>query len=130
MEFNMGSMSKRPTNLNLFTISFPITAIVSIIHRITGILLFLYIPIALWMLSESLRSQVSYMALMERLSTTCWQLVVFMGLGSFIYHLLAGLRHIVMDIGFAESQSEGRATAIWFIIIYLACLIGIGAWIW
>ena len=50
-------MDKRPINLNFLTMTFPITAIVSLLHRMSGIFLFLLIPLLLWMLQESLASE-------------------------------------------------------------------------
>lgn len=126
----MGITNRRPVHLNLFQIRFPITAIVSIIHRVTGVLLFFFIPISLWLLSESLQSAESYQKFMHTLDSTCWKVVVFLGMASFSFHLLAGLRHLLMDLGFGESKESGSSTAVWLIIVYLACLLGLGVWVW
>lgn len=126
----MGMTNRRPVHLNLLQIRFPITAIVSIIHRVTGVLLFFFIPVALWMLGQSLDSKDSYLALMNKLDSTCGKLIVFAGFASFSYHLLAGFRHILMDFGFAESKEGGSSSSVWLIIVYLACLLGLGVWVW
>jgi succinate dehydrogenase / fumarate reductase cytochrome b subunit len=54
---------KRPKNLNLFTIRLPVNAIISILHRMSGMVLFLVLPALLWTLSQSVQSEVSYTAL-------------------------------------------------------------------
>ena len=126
----MGVNDQRPVNLNLFTIRFPITAIVSIIHRITGVLLFFFIPISIWMLRELLHSKDTYNNLMTLLEQPIYKGIVFLGIGAFMYHILAGTRHILMDFGFGEEKEGAKATSVWLFIIYLACLVAIGGWLW
>lgn len=107
----------RPVHLNLTLIRFPITAVASILHRITGVILFIFIPILLLELQNSLQSAESFEHLKEGFDTIGGQLLGFIIIGSFIYHFLAGIRHLLMDFGYGESHSIGRWTAKMVIIV-------------
>lgn len=121
---------KRPINLNLFTISFPIPAIVSILHRISGVILFLLIPFLLWGLSLSLASQTSYDNLQSFLSQPLMKWLLWFLLASFIYHLIAGIRHLFMDVGIGESLRGGRLGAQLTLLISLILIVLLGIWLW
>lgn len=121
---------KRPVNLNLFTIRFPIMAIASILHRISGVILFLAMPLFLWMLNQTLASEDHFVTLQQCLSKPFMKLILWIILGSLIYHILAGIRHMIMDMGFAESLSAGRITAQILIAIAAVAWLLIGVWLW
>ena len=125
-------MSKqRPINLNLLTIRFPITAIVSILHRASGVFLFLLVPLLIWMLSVSLSSPTDFMMLQDTLSGTFWKLLLWLILSAWVYHLLAGMRHILMDFEIlSESLASGRLSAKVVSILSVIFFILIGAWLW
>ena len=120
---------RRPINLDLTRLSYPPMAIASILHRISGIVLFLLLPVSLYFLSLSLRSPQSFDHL-QQLLNGCWAKVLLWAFGSaMIYHVLAGLRHIVMDMGWGESLESGRRSA-WSVIILAAVLIlALGVWV-
>lgn len=122
--------ANRPKNLNLTTISFPITAISSILHRITGILLFLLIPFSLHWLESSLASQAEFNALAECLNSVFAKIVIWGILSALFYHLFAGVRHIVMDLGFGESLEAGKRGSQLVILLAILVSIGIGVWLW
>lgn len=121
---------KRPVNLDLTTIKFPVTAIASIAHRVSGVVLFLALPILLWMLDRSLASEQTFTDLTQLLAAPLAKLVVWGILAAVIYHLVAGTRHLIMDLGIGESLKGGRlgATLVWVISIVLILLAGV--WIW
>jgi succinate dehydrogenase / fumarate reductase cytochrome b subunit len=98
----------RPVNLNLFKMKFPVTAIVSILHRLTGVLLFFLIPILLWVFDLSLRSSASYLMLQKTFLMWPIKLLAWLALSAFIYHLIAGLRHLIMDMGFGEGLISSK----------------------
>lgn len=124
------SRKRRPVNLNLFTIRFPVTAVVSILHRLSGILLFFAVPALIWALDFSLSSPDNFAAV-QLFMTHCWVKVLLWffvtGLG---YHLFAGLRHLVMDMGWGESLAVGRVTAflVMFFSLLFSVLLGIYLW--
>ncbi len=108
----------------------PVTAISSLLHRITGIVLFISIPFILWGLSNLLDSQTSYQHLLEQLKTPLGMFVSWIVLISLSYHILAGFRHLLMDMGFGETMETGRATSWTVILIALVSAILWGVWLW
>ena len=109
---------KRPVNLDLATMKFPVMAIVSILHRISGIVLFLLMPVLLYGLDQSLNSAHGFDMMSELLTTTLGKLIILTFAAAFIYHVLAGIRHMLMDMGLGEHLPAGRYTA--RVIIFLA----------
>ena len=122
---------KRPVNLDLSTIKFPVTAIASITHRVTGVAIFLALPILLWMLDRSLTSPESFADLKELMMTSLLvKLVVWGILSVLLYHLVAGIRHLIMDTGVGESLEGGRRGAKLAFIISAVLILLVGVWIW
>ncbi len=98
----------RPKNLNLFTIRLPINAVVSILHRASGVGLFLALPLILLALQYSVRSQEHYAALIS-LSNTWIVKLVLIGLSwAFFHHFFAGIRHLLQDIHWMTSLQKAR----------------------
>lgn len=121
---------KRPVNLDLTTMKFPITAIASILHRISGVILFILFPGCLYFLSAALKSEVSFERLMLRLEHPGYQFLLWVFSAALIYHALAGFRHLLMDIGLGEGLLAGRRSAIIVIsaTILLVGIIGVCIW--
>ena len=121
---------KRPVNLDLSTIKFPVTAIASITHRVTGVAIFLALPILLWMLDRSLASPESFADLKELMTSPLVKLVVWAILAVLLYHLVAGIRHLVMDAGVGETLEGGQRGAKLGFIISVVLILLVGGWIW
>ncbi|OGV51078.1 MAG: succinate dehydrogenase, cytochrome b556 subunit [Legionellales bacterium RIFCSPHIGHO2_12_FULL_42_9] len=122
---------KRPVNLDLATIKFPVMAISSILHRIAGVVLFLLFPVITYFFELSLKNAGTFTQLQWWFSgSLCCKFVLWVFGAAIIYHLLAGIRHMVMDVGFGESLSAGRRSAVGVIAaaIFLTLLLGI--WLW
>lgn len=121
---------KRPVNLNLLTIQFPIPAIISILHRISGFFLFLCIPLLLWMLQTSLSSINHFNNLQDILGSFWIKGFMWVIIAALLLHLVAGIRHMLMDLGFGESLRAGRFSA-WLVIVLAAILtLATGVWLW
>jgi succinate dehydrogenase / fumarate reductase cytochrome b subunit len=121
---------KRPVNLDLSSLKFPPMAIASILHRVSGVALFLLLPFILFLLGRSLHSAESFAQVQSQLREIPWQLILWAFGAALIYHLLAGIRHIIMDMGFGESLSTARATAVFVIVLAVIAAIFLGIWIW
>jgi succinate dehydrogenase / fumarate reductase cytochrome b subunit len=121
---------QRPKNLDLTTIRFPIPAIVSILHRISGVVLFLLIPIVLWGLDTSLSSQDSFQSLHDHLTSPVAKVMVWFLLTPFLYHFVAGIKHLLMDINIGIELKTGRLAAILTIIIAFLLIVLSGVYIW
>ena len=101
----------RPKNLNLFTIRLPINAIVSILHRVSGIGLFLSIPLILLALQYLVRSEGSYTILTSCLDTWFIKLVLIGLSWAFFHHFFAGIRHLLQDIHWMTSLNNARLSS-------------------
>lgn len=121
---------ERPVNLDLIKFHFPVMAIVSIIHRITGVIIFLSIPALLYVLHASLISQASFSKLETCLAYPISKVVLIGILACAIYHLFAGLRHLIMDLGVGEGKTSARVTAWFVILLSIAGAVFIGVWLW
>ena len=121
---------KRPVNLDMLSIRMPITAWASITHRATGVFLFAGIALFLWALDASLSSPESFAALQECLQHPLLKLVVWAVLAGLIYHSLAGVRHLIMDMGIGETMAGGILGARIVIALSLVLILLAGIWIW
>ena len=121
---------KRPVNLDLTTIKFPVPALASISHRIAGVALFVAIPILLWLLDRSLASPESFAQTKELLAAPLAKLVIWGILAAVIYHLVAGIKHLIMDWGIGETLEGGRRFAIAGFVIAAVLMFLAGVWVW
>lgn len=121
---------QRPINLDLFTIKFPITAIVSILHRASGVFLFLLIPFLLWMLGASLSSPEGFNTISNLLNHFLIKLFILLVLGALYYHLVAGIRHLIMDTGRGEQLQQAQFSARLTIAIAIILTLVTGIWLW
>lgn len=105
-----------PVNLNLLTVAFPITAVVSILHRISGVLLFLAMPPLLYVFHLSLQDAEGYARVVS--VTGAWPVrlgLLLMG-WALLHHLFAGTRFLLLDLDIGLSRSQARATA-WLVVV-------------
>lgn len=121
---------KRPVNLDLTTIKFPVTAIASITHRATGVAIFFAIPILLWMLDRSLASPEGFAEMKELMTAPLMRLLVWGILAVILYHLVAGVRHLFMDMGYGETLEGGRRGAFLVFGISAVLILLVGGWVW
>ncbi len=120
----------RPVNLDISTIKLPITAIVSILHRASGVILFAVVAILLWMLDVSLSSEAGFAELQEILTSPVFQFVLWASLAALAYHLVAGVRHLIMDVGIGESLEGGLVGAKLVMFFAVVLIVLAGVWIW
>lgn len=120
---------KRPINLNLFTIRFPLPAIASILHRISGFVLFLMIPLLLWALDYSL-TDTGFDSLRSMLSMPLLKFLVWVLLLPLCYHLVAGVRHLLSDMHIGNTRAGGKKAALSVFVIFAVLAILTGIWLW
>lgn len=121
---------KRPVNLAMTTMKFPLMAIISILHRLSGVILFLVIPFVLYGLSESLASEESYNKIQKCFTAPVSKVIIWLVLSALSYHLLAGIRHLIMDIGCGEKTATARKTGAVVILFTVLAALLIGDWLW
>ena len=120
----------RPILNNPFKYRFPITAIASIAHRLTGVVLFFAIPSALWAMHLIASSPSDFAHLSACLQSVLGKLAIWVILVSLAYHVLAGIRHLVMDCGFAESLAAAKFSSWLVLILAVVIMIILGVWLW
>jgi succinate dehydrogenase / fumarate reductase cytochrome b subunit len=101
----------RPKNLNLFTIKLPINAVVSILHRVSGVGLFLSIPLILLAFQSLVHSESSYLTLAGWLNTWFVKLLLIGLAWAFFHHFFAGIRHLFQDIHWMTSLNNARLSS-------------------
>jgi succinate dehydrogenase / fumarate reductase, cytochrome b subunit len=122
--------SQRPVNLDLRTIKLPVTAYTSILHRASGIILFVGLAIMLYALSKSLGSEEGFGEVKACMTSALAKLVIWGLLSSLLYHLVAGIRHLIMDMGIGESLEGGKLGSKIVIAISVVLIVLAGVWIW
>lgn len=122
--------SKRPVNLDITTIKLPLPAYTSILHRITGILLFVGVGFLLYALDLSLSSEQSFAELKALMSGGLVKFIVWVLLSGLIYHFVAGVKHLLMDVGIGEGKESGKAGAIVTVVLSAVLIVLAGVWVW
>lgn len=112
------------------SLKWPITSLSSILHRVSGVLLFLAVPFCLWALEKSLSSQAGFNEIRSMLQGGFAKFVLWAILSMLAYHIVAGVRHLLMDAGVGESLEGGVMGSRLVIIIGVVTAISLGAWIW
>lgn len=121
--------NKRPININPLSIRLPLSALVSIAHRLSGILVFLLIPAMLWSLNLSLASPEGFNQAIDSFYSPVSKFVVWIFLGGILFHFCAGIRHLLMDVHIGGSLKGGRRGAWLVIVISFLLTLGVGCWI-
>ena len=109
--------TKRPVNLDIGTIKLPVTSYVSILHRISGVILFLAVAPLLWVFEASLESQQSFQSLQEWFANPICQIILWGSLAALAYHAIAGIRHLIMDFGIGEDSFESGRRSAWIVVV-------------
>ncbi|WP_286917835.1 succinate dehydrogenase, cytochrome b556 subunit, partial [Pseudomonas sp. UBA6276] len=94
--------------LDLRTIKLPVTAYTSILHRISGVILFLGIALMLYALGKSLGSEEGFGEVKAYMTSPLAKFVIWALLSALLYHLVAGVRHLIMDMGIGETLEGGK----------------------
>ncbi len=121
---------KRPVNLELSTLHFPIMAITSIMHRLSGIAVFLLLPFMLYLLQQSLHSPESFASLQTYLQCNFVKFLIWVFISSLFYHFMAGVRHMIADLGYGETVETARKSSVVLLGLTVISTIGLGVWIW
>lgn len=119
----------RPVYLNLLKIRQPIGAIVSIIHRVTGVLLVLLLAPALYVFDLSLSSPADYQRVADALSTVGGRLVSLVVVWMFVQHLYSGVRLLLLDLNIGVRIDRARRSAWLTLVASGVTVIAIGAWV-
>ncbi|MCL6271126.1 succinate dehydrogenase, cytochrome b556 subunit [Sansalvadorimonas sp. 2012CJ34-2] len=122
--------SKRPVNLDLTTIRLPLPALTSILHRISGVILFVGIAFLLYGLDLSLSSHRGYQQIVGYLHSPLAKFIAWGLLTALGYHFIAGIKHLLMDAGYAEDKESGRVASVITLVLATAFSALAGGWVW
>ncbi|HEX6136032.1 MAG TPA: succinate dehydrogenase, cytochrome b556 subunit [Casimicrobiaceae bacterium] len=125
----MPEPANRVVFLNLAQIGMPVGAVTSILHRISGVLLALAIPVAAWLFARSLSGSEGYRDTADLLGLPAVKLAGIACTWALAHHLLAGIRHMLMDVDAGSRLASARQSA-WTvnILAVVIAILAIGAW--
>jgi succinate dehydrogenase / fumarate reductase cytochrome b subunit len=121
---------QRPVNLDLSTISMPATAKASILHRVTGVAMFFALVFVIWAWAASLSSPEGFAAVKEVMTSFVAKFIAWGTLTVLSYHIIGGIRHLIMDMGHWEELESGNTSAKAAIGLWLVVAVLAGVWLW
>ena len=101
----------RPIYLNLLQIRFPVAAVLSILHRVSGVMLFVATPAVIYLLDISLRSESGFARAADLIAGLPMRLVAAVLLWALVHHLFAGIRFLLIDIDLGVARDSARRGA-------------------
>ena len=125
--------SNRPVNLSMgqvleVNLKSPV-AIASILHRLSGVIVFLLVPVLLWLLDKSLSSAEGFAQVQAIFASFIVRFIVWVFVAGLIFHFIAGVRHLIADMGVAEELQSGRIAATISLILSAIGIIAAFVWI-
>jgi succinate dehydrogenase / fumarate reductase, cytochrome b subunit len=120
----------RPKYLNLLQIKLPVPGLVSILHRVSGAVLFLLIPFLLVLLELTFESPAGFLRFKAVLTHWAVKLLVIGLVWAYLHHLLAGIRHLALDLDYGTELPAARASSLAVLVIgiVLAVIFGVALW--
>ena len=122
-------MSKQHKNLNLFSIRLPLPAMVSILHRLSGVLLFLLMPLLTWAFCNSISSDLNFNKTALILNTWPVKIILIFFIWALIHHLMAGLRHLLLDLQIGSDLIIARFSSKTVLLISFLLTVILICWI-
>ena len=121
----------RPVYLNLFAIRLPLPGFVSILHRVSGALLFLIgIPLLLWVVQRSLASPDAWEQMRATLSTPLSKLILIVLAWAYLHHFIAGIRHLLMDMHWGMDLKSARQSSAVTIVLAILLTLAVAVKLW
>lgn len=120
----------RPVYLNLFKIRLPLPGVVSIMHRASGALLFLLLPVLLYVLQLSLSSEQGYAEVQEWFQLPLLKLVLIGLIWAYLHHFCMGLRYLALDFDLGVDLPQARFSAKLVLLVSIGATLLIGVWLW
>ena len=121
---------KRPKHLALHLIKLPLPGIISILHRVSGLLLFISLPLLLWTLQYSLHSSENFAFMSWMFAHPASKLFLIVMLWAFLHHFCAGLRYLAIDLHWLRSLAQARNSSKVVLLVSLSLTIILGVKLW
>lgn len=110
------SSDSRPVYLNLIKIKLPISGIISIFHRLTGLLLFVAIPVSLYLLQLSITDLESFNTVTSLMLHPISRFLILLVIWSFVHHFITGMRFLFIDLEFFLDRNAARSSS-WAVVV-------------
>ena len=123
-------VKSRPVFLEIPNIRLPIPGIVSILHRISGVILFVMLPVLLYLLSGTLSRESAFETYRAVVSNPLVKLILIGVLWAYLHHLLAGVRFLLLDAHKGLELNTARNTAKLVFTAALVLTVVLGALLW
>lgn len=120
----------RPKNLDFSTLRLPLPAITSILHRLSGVFIFAGLALLLWLFNESLSSQQGFDNVAMWMDNLIVKLSLWAVISGLLYHLIAGIKHLIMDYGIGETLEGAQTGAKLVVALSAISIILTGVWLW
>lgn len=117
----------RPVYLDLWRIRLPLPGWVSILHRVSGALLFAALPLGVWALSVSLSGEAGFQRVARGMTHPLTKLLLLILIWAFAHHFFAGLRHLALDLHWGEALRPARRTSL-AVLLATAFVTLLAAW--
>jgi len=127
---DMTVKKRRPLWFNLSPLNLPVPGLVSILHRVSGALLFIGLVAFLYLLDLSLASEAGYARAGELMSNPVAKLLVIASIWALLHHMCAGVRHLFLDIDVGVGLHAARRSAFAVLIVSLLMAASIAVRIW
>ena len=127
---NMKKVGPRPIFLDLLQIRLPRGGLLSIVHRATGVLLVLAIPLFIYFLQLLNGGAEGFSQALSLLQSTPGKILASITVWVLIQHSLSGIRHLIMDMGYSYDKNIARITANATFVLSLLLIMLTGVWIW
>jgi succinate dehydrogenase / fumarate reductase, cytochrome b subunit len=125
------SVKNRPKYYDLNLLNLPIAGRVSIFHRVTGVVMFLFmIPLMLFLLQATLKSESGFNFWRNVINFPLVKLVLVGLIWSFMHHFFAGIRYLLLDLHIGVEKAPARTSAIWVFVLGAISTILIAVRIW
>jgi len=121
---------QRPVNLDLNTIKFPPSAISSILHRVTGVAMFFALLFVIWAWAVSVSSPEGFEQVQTLMNGVFGYIVALGTISALTYHILGGIRHVIMDMGHWEELQSGNTSAQVIIALWVVLTVVLGIALW
>ena len=120
----------RPKYLNLLQIRLPVPGVISIMHRASGAVLFLVIPLLLYLMQTSLESPNGFAAIRSLFATPLAKLMLIALLWGFLHHFCAGIRYLVLDLDVGTDLAPARASSWAVLAVSIVLTLAVGILLW
>jgi succinate dehydrogenase / fumarate reductase cytochrome b subunit len=121
----------RPVYLNLVAIRLPVPGIVSILHRVSGAVLFLFaLPVLLWAVQASLASAESFAGLKAILAHPLAKLVTIGFVWAYLHHFCAGIRYLLIDVHVGDDLAPARRSSVTVLVVSLLLTLIVAVRLW